>query len=109
MEESHTSSPMVKLVSKLDLFSNGTRMAYNALKSQFLEADWTSEELIPLKDLLPYEVRTLDDGFKYLGFFLKPNWYVINDWCWLIKKVGKKNSSCCHRWLTLGGRYILIN
>ena len=55
-------------------------MAYNALKSQFLEADWTSEELIPLKDLLPYEVITLDDGFKYLGFFLKPNCYVINDW-----------------------------
>jgi hypothetical protein len=25
------------------------------------------------------------------GFFLKPNCYVINDWCWLIKKVEKKN------------------
>jgi hypothetical protein len=74
----------------LDLFSNATGMAYSAHKSQFLEAGWTREELIPLKELLPYEVKPLDDGFKYLGFFLKPNCYVINDWRWLIKKVEKK-------------------
>jgi hypothetical protein len=54
-----------------------------------LEAGWTTEELIPLKELLPYEVKYLYDGFKYLGFFLKPNYYQIDDWRWLIKTVEK--------------------
>jgi hypothetical protein len=92
----------------LDLFSNATGMAFSAHKSQFLEAGWSREELLLLKEILPFEVKPLDDGFKYLGFFLKPNCYLINDWRWLLKKVEKKISNWCHRWLTLGGRYILV-
>ena len=93
----------------LDLFSYATGTVYSAQKSQFLEAGRTSKELTPLEELLPYEVKPLDDDFKYLGFFLKPNCYAINDWRCLIKRVEKKISSCYHRWLTLGRRYILIN
>jgi hypothetical protein len=49
----------------LDLFNNATGMDFSAHKSQFLEAGWSREELLLLKDLLPYEVKPLDDGFKY--------------------------------------------
>jgi hypothetical protein len=56
-----------------------------------LEVGWNTKELIPLEELLPYEVKPLDDGFKYLVFFLKPNCYAINDWRCLIKRVEKKS------------------
>jgi hypothetical protein len=55
-------------------------MTFSSHKSQFLKAGWSREELSQLKEILPYEVKSLDDGFKYLGFFLKPNCYLINDW-----------------------------
>jgi hypothetical protein len=58
----------------LDLFWNVTGMTFDSHKSQFLEAGWSTEELSQLKEILPYEVKYLDDGFKYLGFFLKPKW-----------------------------------
>jgi hypothetical protein len=57
---------------------------------------------------MPYEVKSIDEGFKYLGFFLKPNCYSVNDWRWLIIKVEKIISNWCHRWLTLGGIFILV-
>jgi hypothetical protein len=92
----------------LDLFCNATGMTFSSHKSQFLEAGWSREELLLLKEILPYEVKYLDVGFKYLGFFLKPNCYLINDWRWLLIKVEKKISNWCHRWLTLGGKFILV-
>jgi hypothetical protein len=56
----------------LDLFFNVIGMTFDSHKSHFLEAGWSREELSQLKEILPYEVKYLDDGFKYLGFFLKP-------------------------------------
>ena len=56
----------------LDLFWNVTGMAFDYHKSQFLKAGWSREDLSQLNEILPYEVKSLDDGFKYLGFFLKP-------------------------------------
>jgi hypothetical protein len=32
----------------------------------------------------------------------------VNDWKWLIIKVEQRISNLCHRWLTLGGRFILV-
>jgi hypothetical protein len=61
-----------------------------------------------LKELLPFEVKPIDDGFKYLGFFLKPNCYTRADWNWLEKKFEKIILNWSHRWLSLGGRVILV-
>jgi hypothetical protein len=85
-----------------------TGMAFNSHKSQFLEAGWSGEELSQLKEILPYEVKSLEEGFKYLGLFLKPNCYSVNDWRWLLIKVEKRISNWCHRWLSLGGKFILV-
>jgi hypothetical protein len=57
----------------LDLFCKATRMSFSLQKSLFLEAGWLAEELAILKEIIPFEVKPLDVGFKYLGFFLKPN------------------------------------
>jgi len=38
---------------------------------------------------LPYIAQDLDEGFKYLGFQLKPKYYRKVDWMWLITKLEK--------------------
>jgi hypothetical protein len=35
---------------------------------------------------MPFECNGFIDGFKYLGFPLKPNEYGKNDWEWLVEK-----------------------
>jgi hypothetical protein len=54
-------------------------------------------------------VSPLDQRMKYLGFFLKPNDYRVNDWHWLLQKVEKKIGHWTSRWLSLGGRLVLVN
>jgi hypothetical protein len=53
-------------------------------------------------------VIDLDQGLKYLGFHLKPNLYKKGDWQWLIAKVEKKINHWCNRWLSRGGRLVLV-
>jgi hypothetical protein len=55
----------------LELFSKATGMAFSPHKSMFLEAGWTTEDLAFLKEILPFDVKSVDAGFKYLGCFLK--------------------------------------
>jgi hypothetical protein len=45
---------------------------------------------------------------KYLGFHLNPNDYRIYDWTWLLQKFEKIIDHWAYRWLSLGGRMILI-
>jgi hypothetical protein len=61
-----------------------------------------------LKELFPFEVKPLKTGFKYLGFYIKPNCYTRGDWSWLEKKIEKRILSWNHRRHTLGGRMILV-
>jgi len=63
----------------LELFCKATRMYFNPQKSTFLEDGWDVVELTLLKELMPYEVKPLDIGFKYLGFYIKPNCYTRMD------------------------------
>jgi len=49
----------------------------------------------------------MGDGFRYLGFRSKPNNYRIVDWQWLLEKFHNKLYNWAHRWLTLGGKYIM--
>lgn len=55
------------------------------------------------------ETNLLNEGFRYLGFFLKPNSYGIKDWKWLIDKVEKRILFWCNRFLSKGGKDVLIN
>jgi hypothetical protein len=55
----------------LDLFFQATGMAFNPQKSTFLEASWNDAELALLREFFPFVVKPLDDGFKYLGCYLK--------------------------------------
>jgi hypothetical protein len=50
----------------------------------------------------------VDAGFKYLGFYIKPNCYNRVDWIWLEKKFEKIIVHWTHKWLSLGGRVTLV-
>lgn len=45
---------------------------------------------------------------NYLGFNLKPNDYKFVDWLWLFKRIKTKISYQCHRWLSRGGKLVLM-
>jgi hypothetical protein len=47
-------------------------------------------------------------GFKYLGYFLKANRTFFEHWRWLLIKFESRIKHWCNRWLTLGGRCILV-
>lgn len=60
--------------------------------------------------ILPSHTRCcpMDQGFHYLGFFLKPNYHRIEDWRWLLKITEGKVHNWCYPWLSIGGRLTLI-
>jgi hypothetical protein len=74
---------MESIQGDIGLFCKATGMEFNSQKSSFLEAGWEDVELNLLKELFPFEVKPLDTGFKYLGFYIKPNCYTRGDWSWL--------------------------
>jgi len=61
-----------------------------------------------LEEIFEIPIKKIDRGMKYLGFLLKPNYYKIPDWIWLLQKVEKKIGHWTFRWLSLGGRMVLI-
>jgi hypothetical protein len=50
----------------------------------------------------------LDQEVKYLGFRLKPNDYHYDDWIWLYNKLEDGILVWCNRWLSFGGRLVLV-
>ena len=69
-----------------DLLCVASSMSINFLKSHFLSygADkFTHDQIL---EVFPCNWSELSEGFKYLGFFIKPKCYAIKDWNWLLKK-----------------------
>ena len=54
----------------LDLFLKATGLYINEKKSTLMTAGLTKEEVGRVEDILKFEVKYLQDNFKYLGFFL---------------------------------------
>lgn len=55
-----------------------------------------------------FQQKELQDGLKYLGFFLKPNAYNLVDWLWLVKKVEERIIIWVYHLLSRGGHLIFI-
>jgi hypothetical protein len=92
----------------ITLFCKASCLAVNQTKTTVHFDGLTVQELLPFKSLLPYTFSELSDGFKYLGYFLKTGKHEAEDCGWLLAKISKKISLWCNRWLSMGGRYILI-
>lgn len=77
-------------------------------KSLILKSEILEELQSQLVSFIPYNFGPLDGGFKYLGYFLKPNSYHVNDWLCLLKKIDSRINVWCNCWLSLGGRLVLL-
>jgi hypothetical protein len=90
------------------LFCKASGLMVNQSKTIVHYAGLTDIELAPFKSVLPYTFSELSSGFKYLGYYLKTGAQKAEDWDWLVARITKKIGIWCNRWLSLGGRYILI-
>jgi len=98
----------VEIDSHIKSFCKASRLNVNATKTTTLSEGLSEADLIPFKEILPFTFSDLTLGFKYLGYFLKTGIHKEEDWSWLLTKVEKRIGHWCNRWLSLGGRYILL-
>eukprot|EP00253_Pinus_taeda_P023384 PITA_23384 len=92
----------------LDLFMKATGMQINFRKSQLITEGLHRNEETQISALLPFEVLSMENPFKYLGFWLKPNAYRKQDWNWLVAKIEARISQWSYKWLSRAGRLTLI-
>jgi hypothetical protein len=102
-----SSSEAGTLKNILNLFSRAIGMIINEEKSTLTTNLLSYEERGLFRQLFPFSEKTLEEGLKYLGFVLKPNDYMKEDWIWLLKKLEKRLLSWSHRWLYRAGRLVL--
>ena len=83
-------------------------MQLNIEKSIITAFNLEDDIIRALLDIFPFNVYTLDEGLKYLGFSLKPNYYNKEDWNWLLGKLDRKVNIWCNISLSREGRLILV-
>ena len=92
----------------LDIFCEASGMSINENKSCFLQKGVDEAILQRIFGIFPYRSDDFRKGFNYLGYFLKPNGYLVKDWLWMVSKFEKKISHWTNRLLSMGGRLVLI-
>jgi len=92
----------------LDIFCEASGMSINVNKSCFLQKGIDEAILQRISGILPYRSDDFRKGFSYLGYFLKPNCYLVKDWLWMVSKFEKKILHWTNRLLSMGGRLVLI-
>ena len=78
---------MKKYATLTEKYMKATGMIINIEKSMLSHNDFSDEIILKAKEILAYPAKILGEGFKYLGFYLKPNCYAFKDWMWLFQKV----------------------
>jgi hypothetical protein len=96
------------IASLISCFCKASGLSVNQTKSTIHFEGLSDLELNPFKTFLPYTFNDLSLGFCYLGYFLKTGAQRAADWDWLVTRVSNKINLWCNRWLSLGGRYILV-
>ena len=71
----------------IDVFCNASGMSFSTTKSCFSHFGVEEGVIHLIEDLFLVNSRALEEGFTYLGFFLKPNAYIHSDWDCLTHKV----------------------
>jgi len=89
-------------------FQSATGLVINKLKSMLYIND--SENPIGqwIAGLFGITIDPIRNGLKYLGFPLKAKGYGPRDWQWLVDRFFKKIALWEARWLSLAGRFILV-
>ena len=84
MEEG-TLANFQNLAKSLEKYQKATDMAVNIEKFRLIYINISEELLSKVKVLHPYSTIPISEGFKYLGFILKPNSCAFQVWTWLYK------------------------
>jgi hypothetical protein len=92
----------------LQLFCLASGLSINYTKSTAHFWGISETELQQLKDIIPLPFINLSEGFTYLGYHLKLGSSSPCDWQWLVALYKNKIDFWCNKWLSIGGRYILI-
>ena len=92
----------------LQIFCKASGMMINVDKSTLLYSRLDAIEFITVQNIFSFTVDILEYGLKYLGFFLKPCRYFSKYWDWLVVKVEKRIKNWSFRWLSMGGKHILV-
>jgi hypothetical protein len=92
----------------LQQFCSVSGLSINFSKSSILHWGLSDNELIILKNSIPYTFVSLNGGFRYLGFQLKLGTSSLIDWKGLVTHFESRINCWYNKWLSLGGRYILI-
>ena len=71
-------------------FCKASGMMANHGKSCIYYGNGDMELVEWIGSLFNFRFAPLDMGFKYLGFYMKPNKYGIKDWKWLIEKAERR-------------------
>ena len=66
------------------------------------------EEIVFIADFLGVDHRHATEGLKYLGVFIRPCKYRNRDWRWLVDRCRMRIGKWTHRWLSLGGRLVMV-
>jgi hypothetical protein len=64
----------------LKCFCLSSGLSINKTKCTFHQARLSDLDLLPFKAIFPYNFLELDQGFKYIGFFIKSRLQHIEDW-----------------------------
>jgi hypothetical protein len=92
----------------LQLFCSVSGLSINFSKSSVHYWGLSEAELLILKDSVPFTFVNLSEGFRYLGFQLKLGASSPEDWRWLVAHFERRINFWCNKWLSLGGRFILV-
>ena len=103
-----TKEILKELAALIEKYKKAARMLVN-IENSLLVHNECSEYLIQQsKEILSYPINPMSNGFKYLGFFLKPNSYGFQDWIWIYHKVEARVSAWENNFISRGGRLLLI-
>jgi hypothetical protein len=101
-------SEWVVILEVLQRFCSVSGLSINISKSTVHYWGLSEAELQIFKAAIPYTFLNLSDGFSYLGYLLKVGVSSPSDWRWLVARFENKINFWCNRWLSMGGRFILI-
>ena len=74
----------------VNTYCSASGMKISSSKSILIHSE--NQPCPEVEEIFSIASTTLDNGFKYLGFFLKPNAYRIRDWAWLWKIIDSRIS-----------------
>ena len=89
-------------------FGNASGMMANVGKSCIYHEDDGRVIAKDIANMFNFSTNSLSMGFKYLGFHMKPNNYKIKQSDWMLEKVEKQIRGWTSKWLSSGGRFILV-